>query len=114
MVLSPRLNATRKTQQRAQRFAIRTPLRYRISGESEWRQGATENISSSGVLFRCEHSLEPDTPIEMSWAVPVAVLGNGGAQVYCRGTVVRALKDASSGDPGALASSISQYRIIRP
>jgi len=114
MLLSPRINATRKARQRAKRFAVRTSLRYRISGESQWRQGTTENISASGVLFRCEHSLEPRTPIEMSWAVPVAVLGSAGAQVDCRGIVVRALKDAGLGSQGTLASSISHYRIIRP
>jgi len=107
------LPATRNNQQRAQRYAIRTPLRYRIRGQSEWRQGTTENISYCGVLFRCEHFLEPDTPIEMRWAVPVAAFGRGGAQVHCRGTVVRATKDASD-DLETVASSISHYRIIQP
>ncbi len=112
MMLS--LNATRNGHKRAERFAIRTALRYRINGEMEWRQGTTENISSSGVLFRCAHSVEPDTPLELSWAMPVTAFGNGGAQVYCRGTVIRLLKDARVDDLTIVATSISHYRIIRP
>jgi len=72
----------------------------------------TENISSSGVLFGCEHSVGPDTSIEMSWAVPVGPSGNGGAQVYCRGTVVRTTK--GTGHLTALAASVSHYRLVRP
>ena len=108
------LTATRNGQKRAQRFAIRTALRYRITGDLEWRQGTTENISSSGVLFRCEHSVEPDTPLEMSWVVPVARFGSGSAQVYCRGTVVRLMKEAEANELATVATRISHYRIIRP
>jgi len=99
-------------QSRAQRFEISTPIRYRVSGQSEWGKGMTENISSSGVLFRCEHSVGPETPIEMSWAVPVGAFGSGGARVYCRGAIVR-----TRGNPGDLttvAASISHYRLMRP
>src|SRR3974390_258670 len=36
---------------RAQRFNLHLPLRYRRVGEQGWRNGTTENISRSGMLF---------------------------------------------------------------
>src|SRR5580700_886196 len=37
---------------RAQRFNLHLPLKYRPLGEPDWRDGTTENISRSGMLFR--------------------------------------------------------------
>ncbi len=45
-------SAQEKTQvQRATRFSVHMPVRYRAIGEGEWREGHTENISRTGVLF---------------------------------------------------------------
>ena len=112
MIATPKADAGGADQVRAQRFEIRTPIRYRSNGDSRWHQGTIQNISSSGVLFQCEHALGPDTLIEMSWTVPVGALGGGGAEVRCRGRVVRAVSE--SGDQTALAASISNYRLTRP
>jgi hypothetical protein len=115
-MLTPRVNAAHSRNsghKRAQRFDIRTPIRYRVSGESEWRQGTTENMSSSGVLFQCDDSVKPGAALEVIWAVPTVVSGSA-AQVHCRGTVVRSIKGAGETDPATLAVTISNYRIIRP
>ena len=37
---------------RATRFDLHLPLKYRLVGESGWREGTTENISRSGCFFR--------------------------------------------------------------
>jgi hypothetical protein len=37
---------------RAQGFNLQLPLKYRLLGESVWRNGTTANISRSGTLFR--------------------------------------------------------------
>ncbi len=42
---------------RAQRFVLELGLQYRASGQTEWHEGRTENISHTGVLFRAERPL---------------------------------------------------------
>src|SRR5947199_15935 len=69
-------SAQEKTQvQRATRFSVHMPVRYRAIGEGEWREGHTENISRTGVLFWVDSLLEPDTPVEMNFTLPVKVGG---------------------------------------
>ena len=41
---------------RATRFDLHLPLKYRLVGESGWREGTTENISRSGMLFQAEEA----------------------------------------------------------
>jgi len=99
---------------RAQRFPIKTLVRYRPCGEKDWHWGTTENISSSGIIFRGERFLEPKIKIEISVAVPLAVSGEKPAEISCQGTIVRARSSVGPGDPSVLAVSISSYRITRP
>ena len=37
-----------KSSQRAQRFEIKVPVRYREQNQEKWHEGRTENISQSG------------------------------------------------------------------
>lgn len=50
---------------RATRHELRLPLRYRLEGEEDWRQGETINISSSGLLFYLNELLEVNTNVEI-------------------------------------------------
>src|SRR5207249_3826117 len=43
---------------RAPRFSIEIPFYFRQRGEDSWREGMTDNISRSGVLFRTPEMLE--------------------------------------------------------
>jgi hypothetical protein len=99
---------------RARRFGIQIHLRYRLSGESKWWKGTTENISRSGVLFRGEEFAEPNTPLEMSFVLPEEIFGMRRAEVVCRGTVIWSERPKRPGVFPALASTISHYRFIRP
>jgi hypothetical protein len=99
---------------RAQRFGIQVHLRYRLSGESKWWKGTTENISRSGVLFRGEEFAEPNTPLELSFVLPKEILRGRPAEVVCRGTVIRSERPKSAGVLPVLATTISHYRLIRP
>jgi hypothetical protein len=101
------------TKDRAQRFGIQINLRYRLSGESKWWKGTTENISRSGVLFRGEEFAEPSTPLEMSFVLPAEIFGVRPAEVVCKGTVVRSERPENAGAFPALASTISHYRFVR-
>jgi hypothetical protein len=89
---------------RAQRFDLHQPLRYRSVGAARWRFGRIENISRSGVLFWSKKPLDLDTPLEMSFKLP---LGKRPPEIVCRGRIVRSV--AGSG----LAATIRTYRFVR-
>jgi len=91
---------------RAQRFPIQTPVRYRSSGEPDWSQGDTINISRSGVLFHFEKELEPGTMLEMRIVFPSELTGGAPASVVCWGPVVRK-------EGPALAAAIRKYHFTR-
>jgi hypothetical protein len=98
---------------RARRFLIQMPLRYRVNGSS-WRKGTTDNISRSGVLFQAESALQPNTPLELTMALPAEVSGDGSAEVFCRGCIVRSVPSTGDGSHPRLAATISHYRVLRP
>ena len=100
---------------RAPRYRLRIPLRYRPYGDDQWRDGRTENISRSGVLFRADHLMPLQTPIEMLLALP-AEMGGGdeAATVICRGRVVRTVTGEDDSDDDtrpAVAATIAGYRL---
>ena len=95
---------------RAPRFALHLPLRYRTIGESGWHDGLTENISRSGVLFRAKDLLQVSTPVEMTFALPLA---NLGPEVLCRGQVVRTVPPSGPSDRPAVAATIVDYHFRR-
>lgn len=98
---------------RAQRFAIQTSLRYRVSGQMNWYEGRTENISRSGVLFRGEHLVEPNTPVEMRFVLPAEISDRVSAEVTCRGYIVRKVLPSGTETFPALAAAILAYRFLR-
>ena len=100
---------------RAPRYRLHIPLRYRPSGDPQWREGRTENISRSGVLFRTDHLMPLQTPIEMLLALPAEVGGGEeAATVICRGRIVRTEPAAGDKDDDArpaVAATIAGYRL---
>jgi hypothetical protein len=88
-------------------------MKYRCVGQTNWREATTENISSSGVLFRAPELLELSTPIEMRVALPIGASHDRFPEVLCSGRIVRTV-DMSAADrrPG-LAAAITEYR-LRP
>ncbi len=99
---------------RARRFAIQIRLRYRLNGGSKWWKGTTENISRSGVLFRGEEFAEPKTPLELTFVLPKEISGARPVEVMCKGTVIWSERPREPGKLPSLATTISQYRIVRP
>ena len=101
----------RPTTPRAPRYPIQISMKYRSSGDTEWRDGYTENISRSGVLFRADQPMPVQTLIEMLLALPSEIAGSDEATVICRGRVVR-MEPARHDDPRpALAAAIAGYRL---
>ncbi len=95
---------------RAQRFNLQVPLQYRLLGESVWRNGTTENISRSGMLFRVEETIHPNAQLEINLVLPAEIAGMSTAEVICDGEVVRIveLKEPIVGP--ALAAKILRYQ----
>jgi len=87
--MTAKVRETLSSHIRAQRFSFHLPLKYRLVGESTWRNGSTENISRSGVLFRAEEAIQPKAQLEINLVLPAEIAGLSSAEVVCRGEVVR-------------------------
>jgi PAS domain S-box-containing protein len=94
---------------RAQRFNLHLPLKYRLLGENDWRQGTTENISRSGMLFRAEELIPPNAQLEINLVLPAEIAGLSAAEVVCRGEIVRAMAPETPTMHPAIAAKILQY-----
>ena len=118
-----RMNKAKKSKQipgpptlrpRATRFPVQIPFRYRRAGELEWSQGTTENMSCSGVLFRAQQLLSPESSLEMQFALPPELSGEASEEVCCNGYVVRTVQPGRAGEPPALASKLLDCIFIHP
>ena len=107
--------ANRKTgmADRAPRFTIRAPLRYRVKGGKDWSKGQTKNISRSGILFCGELALEITTQVELVFVLPIEVSGGAPAEVVCRGCICRTAPPADSETLPIVAAMILDYRLGR-
>jgi PAS domain S-box-containing protein len=94
---------------RATRFDLHLPLKYRRVGEIGWREGTTENISRSGMLFQAEESIAPNAQLEINLVLPAEIAGLAAAEVVCRGEVVRTIDPRSGKVTPVLAAKILQY-----
>ena len=100
---------------RAQRFNLHLPLKYRPIGERDWRDGTTENISRSGLLFQAQEALHPAVQLEISLVLPAEIAGLAATEVICRGEVVRSVQTRVPGQgqgqsvAPALAAKILRY-----
>ena len=96
---------------RARRFPIKTSLRFREQGESEWRLASTINVSRSGVLFRADGPLaDPVHAVDFIIDLPL----NGatpGPQLRCTGQVVRIAPGELAGGGQDVAVSIDGYSL---
>lgn len=99
---------------RAQRFPIRVPVRYRIPRSPDWFSACTENVSCSGVLFRSECVFEPTTTLDLRLELPRINNKNGvRAEIVCKGEVVRVEQAYPVGIPPAVAVAIHNYRLAQ-
>jgi len=96
---------------RAPRYPIRMPLKYRSSGTAEWWEGQTENISRSGVLFRTDHPMPLQTPVDVLMSIPDEVGDAGSGMVVCNGRVVRTEPPQPSDPRLAVAITIASYHL---
>jgi PAS domain S-box-containing protein len=94
---------------RARRFNLQLPLKYRRVGETNWREGTTENISRSGLLFHGPEVLQPTMQLEINLVLPPEIAGLPATEVVCRGEIVRSAGSEAPGVSPYLAAKILQY-----
>ena len=97
---------------RAERFALPATILYRPAGDIRWREGRTENISRSGVLFRGVEAVDLQTPVEMLLEMPAEVAGAAAGASLCRGRIVRYEAEDGGAQP-ALAAVISDWEAFQ-
>ena len=96
---------------RARRFSIQVPLEYRFCGESAWREGHTENISRSGVLFWSESVIEIGARVELKLMLPVEIRrDDSGAVIKCQAQIVRNVQAQTPVAKPTLAAKILDYQ----
>ena len=77
----------------------------------KWRDGHTENISRSGVLFTTSEPVAKLTVIEMLLTLPTEVGGGEHATVICRGRVVRTEPARETDFRSTVAATIAGFRL---
>jgi hypothetical protein len=69
-------------------------------------------VSRSGVLFHAEQALQPRSELEINLVLPIEIEGIGGAEVLCRGEVVRIAEPQAADLSPALAARFLEYRLL--
>ena len=100
-------------QPRARRFEVRMNLRYRPNETGGWQEGATENISRSGLLFRSQTLLKRGTPFQMILTVHSEKAGQRPVHVACLGTIVRMVPRESAEASNLFAARFVDYEFIK-
>ena len=99
---------------RAERYAIPIAILYRSPGELDWQPGLTENISRSGLLFRADQGLEPNTPLEIMVDLPTVVAATVTGTAVRRGRVVRATPPSLLENRTAVAAAFIDFQHTPP
>jgi hypothetical protein len=96
---------TGEDRRHSDRFPIERDVRYRVlskRGSEESGEGKTLNISSSGILFKSEHTLLPGRRLEVAVSWPAQLNNKCALKLVARGRIVRF-------EEGCAAMEIQQY-----
>jgi hypothetical protein len=94
---------------RALRIPVRIPLRFRHRPDAEWVHGTIVNLSQSGLLYRSDRLMPVQTPVEITYTLPVEFGGKQNMEVFCKGEIVRSKIPASVEGQPLLAAKIMDY-----
>ena len=100
------------------RFALQLPLTVQLPvtmiGKPGGKLQATAeslDVSSHGICFLCEASIEPRTEIAFTLTLPSEITMTEPMQVHCTGSVVRVQRHSASGK-FAVAAAIDHYDFV--
>lgn len=96
---------------RARRFPLRLALQYRSDEAGDWYPATTENISLSGVLFRCRHSVPARSTIELSLQLPSQLSGPVPVRIFGTACVVRVAQPTLRFRHSRIAATFLQFRL---
>jgi hypothetical protein len=94
-------------QRRNQRFELRLPFEIVRAGANAKSIGETRNVSSTGVLFKSEASVEIGQPIEYLITFPKTPGSRAVVRLKCVGKVVR------GADEEVFAATLERYEFLR-
>ena len=94
-------------QRRNQRFDLRLPFEIIRTGTNTKMVGETKNLSSSGVLFTSDATVEIGEPIEYFITFPKPAGSRAEVRLRCVGTVLR--EDPES----KFAATLERYEFVR-
>lgn len=95
-------------QRRNQRFDLRLPFELvRTGSQPVGRTGETLNLSSGGVLFTSDASIEVGQSIEFIITLPTKV------RLRCIGKVVRTERSADEEIEGNVAATVERFEFVR-
>jgi hypothetical protein len=97
---------------RAERFSLPSWILYRPAGDIRWREGRTENISESGVLFHGPELVQVEVPVELMMAVPPEVAGQAAGTSIGRGRIVRHGTERSDARP-TFAAAVTGWEALK-
>ena len=102
-------------QRRTKRFEMELPVEIIRTGSDQVSEtGITRNISSGGILFVGEKTLEVDSPVE--YVVTLASGNNGVVHLRCMGKVLRLEtfpSEESEAPSVVVAVSLERYEFQR-
>ena len=94
-------------QRKNQRFDLKLPFEIIRAGTNTKVVGETKNVSSSGVLFTSDKSIEVGEPIEYLITFPKPANSRSEVRLRCVGTVLRE-------DPKLkFAATLERYEFVR-
>jgi hypothetical protein len=98
---------------RARRLKLQGTVRYRAKFGSAWYEGAIENLSQSGVLFKGGQHLPEKTLVEMIFEMPEEISGQKNSNVLCQGRITRAEEHSNGEESSIMAASVLDYKFLR-
>ena len=95
---------------RSERHAVQRPLIYRHQSGLVWYNGITENLSSSGVLFRGEKYIPVGSVVETSFEQQDGMEDWDETPSFCWAQIVRTLLPATADPRPALGAKVLRRR----
>ena len=100
----------------ARRYDLSLPVSIRVAIENEavFHTGKTRDISTRGVYFLFDNSLDAGAQLDLTMTLPAEVTGGTEVFIHAVGKVVRVDDRGDSGEHRVgIAAVIERYEIVR-
>ena len=94
-----------RDRRQSERYPMERHVRYQVlskRGSEDAGEGKTVNVSSRGVLFTCQHDLQPGRRVKLCISWPIPLNDKCALKLVIRGRVVRS-------EEGRAAVEIQQH-----